>query len=69
MRIENVGMQEPDDSLMIDFRPHLQAQILRAAERLHECRIETSSEKLRQMKLDGMKMRQEIDSRLLGGSQ
>ncbi len=35
----NGGMQEPDDSLLIDFRPHLQAQILRAAERLHECRM------------------------------
>ena len=32
-------MREPDDSLLIDFRPHLQAQILRAAERLHECRM------------------------------
>ena len=36
---ENWGMREPDDSLLIDFRPHLQAQILRAAERLHECRM------------------------------
>ena len=36
---ENWGMREPDDSLLIDFRPHLQAQILKAAERLHECRM------------------------------
>ena len=36
---ENGGMREPDDSLLIDFRPHLQAQILRAANRLHECRM------------------------------
>ena len=42
---------------------------LRRRERTLACRIETSSEKLRQMKLDGMKMRQEVDSRLLGGSQ
>ena len=36
---ENEGMREQDDSLLIDFRPHLQAQILKAAERLHECRM------------------------------
>ena len=36
---ENGRMQELDDSLLVDFRPHLQAQILRAAERLHECRM------------------------------
>ena len=36
---ENGGMRELDDTLLIDFRPHLQAQILRAANRLHECRM------------------------------
>ena len=41
---ENGGMREPDDSLLIDFRPHLQAQILKAAERLHECRMVISSQ-------------------------
>ena len=43
--------------------------ILRRRERTLACRIETSSGKLRQVKLDGMKMRQEVDSRLLGGSE
>lgn len=41
---ENEGMQEPDDSLLVDFRPHLQGQILRAAERLHECRTVIGSQ-------------------------
>ena len=39
LRAGNGGMREQDDSLLVDFRPHLQAQILRAAERLHECRM------------------------------
>jgi hypothetical protein len=39
MRMANDGFQQPDDTLLIDFRPHLQTQILRAAERLHECRM------------------------------
>ena len=42
--------------------------ILRRRERTLEGRMEINSEKLRQMKLDSMKMRQEVDSRLLGGS-
>ena len=42
---------------------------LRRRERTLACRIETSSEKLRQMKLDGMKMRQEVDSWLLGANE
>ena len=43
--------------------------ILRRRERTLAGRMEINSEKLRQMKLDGMKMRQEVDSRLLGGSE
>ena len=43
--------------------------ILRRRERTLSGRMEINSEKLRQMKLDGMKMRQEVDSRLLGGSE
>jgi hypothetical protein len=43
--------------------------ILRRRERTLASRIEINSEKLRQMKLDSMKMRQEVDSRLLEGSQ
>ena len=43
--------------------------ILRRRERTMASRIEINSEKLRQMKLDSMKMRQEVDSRLLEGSQ
>ena len=42
---------------------------LRRRERTLAGRMEIYSEKLRQMKLDGMKMRQEVDSRLLGGSE
>jgi hypothetical protein len=41
--------------------------ILRRRERTITSRMEANSEKLRQMKLDSMKMRQEVDSRLLGG--
>ena len=43
--------------------------ILRRRERTLSDRMEINSEKLRQMKLDGMKMSQEVDSRLLGGSE
>ena len=43
--------------------------ILRRRERALAGRMEINSEKLRQMKLDGMKMRQEVDSRLLGVSE
>jgi hypothetical protein len=41
---ENEEVQESDDSLLVDFRPHLQAQILRAADRLHECRMVIGSQ-------------------------
>ena len=43
--------------------------MLRRRERTLTSRMEVNGEKLRQMKLDGMKMRQEVDSRLLEGSQ
>ena len=43
--------------------------ILRRRERTLSGRMEINSEKLRQMKLDGMKMRQEVDSWLLGANE
>ena len=43
--------------------------MLRRRERTLAGRMEINGEKLRQMKLDSMKMRQEVDSRLLEGSQ